>query len=47
MDFLRKTIDSEVPDAVRQSGARDVFRLRSTPIREAIMYGFPAENHRL
>ena len=46
MDFLRKTVDSEVSDEVRQSRRLEDLVLRSTPIRRARMYGFPEENRR-
>ena len=41
MDFLRETIDSEVPDDDRQSQPRSDLELRSTPMRRARMYGSP------
>ena len=34
MDFLRKTIDSEVSDDVRQSRRQSDLELRSTPLGE-------------
>ncbi len=43
VDFLRKSYESELPDEARQLQRLADLGLRSTPIREARMYGFPQE----